>query len=410
MIDFREWHMQKGNVLSRVASSKLPMTRGIMHNSRPAECRLLYVIGQLGLGGAERQLYYLLENLERSRYHPCLVVWNYNPEEKYYRAIDALKIPIYGLPMQWSSVAKLLALRKLARELGPEVIHSYVFFTNFAVHYAARGTGAMAIGSLRSDLARSIRSGGKIRGVLNSRWPGFHISNSEVCAENARRYSSFFVPKQHIVVRNGLDLTHFQNHENSIEMGTYVASVGSLLPVKRWDRLVKAVQSVLSAGINDAHFRLAGDGPLRMVLSQMAGDLGVSHAIEFIGTVHDIPAFLQRAKFLVHTSESEGCPNAVMEAMAAGRAVVATDVGDIPYLVEDGRTGFVVRRDDDEALVSRIVTLLTNPDLCRQMGKNARIKSEQEFELSSFVARTLDAYRAAGWKDGRSQCVTNEAK
>ncbi len=86
--------------------------------------------------------------------------------------------------------------------------------------------------------------------------------------------------------------------------------------------------------------------------------------------------------------------------MAAGRAVVATDVGDIPHLVQDGKTGFVVRRDDSAALVDRIVTLWTDAELCRQMGKNARAKAEEEFELSSLVTRTLDAYRTAGWKDG----------
>ncbi|MDH4370059.1 MAG: glycosyltransferase family 4 protein [Nitrospira sp.] len=386
------------------------MTRGIVLNSAPAKCRLLYVIGQLGLGGAERQLYYLLANLDRSRYYPCVVVWNYNPDEKYYRAIDALKIPIYGLPAEWSPIAKLRALRKMARALAPEVVHSYVFFTNFAADCAARGTGALAIGSLRSDVARSIRSGGKVRGILNSRWPNCHISNSAVCAENARRYSSFFVPKRHIIVRNGLDLTSFRSFDSWVEGNAYVASVGSLLVVKRWDRLVKAVQKVVSLGIKNEHFRLAGDGPLRPVLQQLAGDLGVSQSIELLGAVHDIPAFLQGAKFLIHTSESEGCPNAVMEAMAAGRAVVATDVGEIPYLVQDGKTGFVVRRDDSDALVNRIMTLLTDTDLCRQMGKNARKKAEQEFELSSFVARTLDAYRAAGWKDESPQWVMNEAK
>jgi glycosyltransferase involved in cell wall biosynthesis len=378
-------------------------------NTKPDGCRLLYVIGQLGLGGAERQLFYLLANLDRSRYQPCLVVWNYNPREKYYRDIDALNIPIYGLPANWSPISKLRALRKLARALAPEVIHSYVFFTNFAADYAARGAGALAIGSLRSDIARSIQSGGALRGALNSRWPNCQISNSAVCAEMARQYSSFFVPKQYLVVRNGLNLDSFRTSDNTVATSSYVASVGSLLPVKRWDRLIKAVQKVMSMNIKDARFRLAGDGPIRPVLEQLARDLGVSHAIEFLGAIHEIPALLQGAKFLVHTSESEGCPNAVMEAMAAGRAIVATDVGDIPYLVEDGKTGFVVRREDDEALTNRIVTLLTDPDLCREMGKNARAKAEQEFELSSFVTRTLDAYRVAGWKDESQARLMNEA-
>lgn len=380
----------------------------IVANTRPAGCRLLYVIGQLGLGGAERQLFYLLTNLDRTRYPPRLVVWNYNPCEKYYRDIDALKIPIYGVPAKSSPITKLRAFQKLARALAPEVIHSYGFYTNFAAYCAAAGAGALAIGSLRSDIARSIKSGGKLRGVLNSRWPHCQISNSVACAEAARKSSSFFIPRKYIVVRNGLDLNSFRTSEDTFLTSTYVASVGSLLPVKRWDRLLRTVQKIMSVGIKDARFRLAGDGPLRPALEQLARELGVSQAVKFLGANHDIPAFLRGAKFLVHTSESEGCPNVVMEAMAAGRAIVATDVGDIPYLVEDGKTGFVVRREDDGALVDRIVTLLTNPELCRQMGRNARARAEQEFELSSFVARTLDAYRAAGWRDNSHVWVGNK--
>ena len=364
-----------------------------------APCRLLYVIGQLGLGGAERQLYYLLAALDHARYQPALVAWNFNPSEKYYRDIHALKVPIYGLPAGRSPISKLRAFRELARRVAPEVIHSYGFHTNFAAYYAARGARALPIGSLRSDFATIKKVGGALRGALNARWPECHISNSVVCAEAARRHSALFVPRQFFVVRNGLDLNCFRTSDDTLEARTYVASVGSLLPVKRWDRLLKAVQRVNIVGAGDVRFRIAGDGPLRPALETLAGDLGISRAVEFLGATHDIPAFLRGAKFLVHTSESEGCPNVVMEAMAAGRAVVATDAGDVPYLVEDGKTGFVVRCGDDETLVNRIATLLTNRDLCQQMGDNARARAEQEFDLHSLVTGTLDAYRAAGWKD-----------
>lgn len=90
-------------------------------------------------------------------------------------------------------------------------------------------------------------------------------------------------------------------------------------------------------------FQIAGDGPLRLALEKLADELGISNIVEFRGAVHDIPAFLSGAKFLVHTSQSEGCPNVVMEAMACGLPVVAMETGEIPYLVEDGKTGFVVR-------------------------------------------------------------------
>ena len=112
-------------------------------------CRFLYLVGQLRLGGLERQLYYLLASLDRARYQPAVIVWNLNPREKYYGDIEALNIPIYGFPPEWSPLSKLRAFRALSRPVGPEVIHSYGFHTNFAAYYAARGTRALAIGSLR---------------------------------------------------------------------------------------------------------------------------------------------------------------------------------------------------------------------------------------------------------------------
>jgi glycosyltransferase involved in cell wall biosynthesis len=121
--------------------------------------------------------------------------------------------------------------------------------------------------------------------------------------------------------------------------------------------------------------------------------------IEFMGYTENIPGLLANARFLVHTSDSEGCPNVVMEAMACGRAVVATDVGDVPSLVEDGKTGFVVPRGDEATLLARMVTLITDHDLVRRMGEAGRAKAVRQFGLDRLVSETLAAYRVMGWKD-----------
>lgn len=362
-------------------------------------CRLLYLVGQLGLGGLERQLFYLLANLDHARYQPAVVVWNLNLSDKYYQDIEVLKIPIYGFPAGWSPLSKLRAFRALAGQVAPEVIHSYGFHTNFAAYYAARRTGALAIGSLRSGFARAKADGGVIRGALNARWPSSHISNSMTSAEAAHRHSGPFAPQKVFLVRNGLDLKRFSCSNETPERRNYVAAVGSLFPVKRWDRLLRALQKVKSVGARDVCLRIAGDGPLRPALEKLAGDLGISGAVEFLGPTHDIPALLRGAKFLVHTSESEGCPNVVMEAMACGLAVVAMEAGDIPYLVEDGKTGFVVRQGDETAFVERVFQLLSEDELCRCMGQAARAKAEREFTLGRLVSETLDAYKVAGWKE-----------
>lgn len=368
-------------------------------------CRLLYVVGQLAIGGLERQLYYLLATLDHDRYKPGLVAWNLNPTEKYYQEIAALNIPIYGLPPTGSPLSKLRAFRHLARSLAPEVIHSYGFHTNFAAHYAALGTGVVAIGSLRSDFATVRRAGGRLRGALNARWPSYHISNSLACAEAARKESSFLVPRQFAVVRNGLDLKVFQRSEKAPLERDYVVGVGSLLPVKRWDRFLRAIRAVNEGAVWPIRFCIAGDGPLRPVLEREATSMGLTKIMKFLGPVHDVPSLLRSARFLIHTSQSEGCPNVVMEAMASGIPVIAMEAGDISSLIDDGKTGFVVRQDDEAALAERITRLSSDPSLCRRMGQAAREKAEREFSLDRLALQTLDAYRAAGWNDtGFREC------
>ncbi len=365
----------------------------------PTRCRLLYVVGQLGLGGLERQLYYLLANLNHSRYCPGVVVWNLNHNDKYYKDIKTLKIPLYGFPPEWSPLSKLKALKALTRQLRPEVIHSYGFYTNFAAAYAAWATKSLAIGSRRSEYNPHKQRRGGLKRLLNAKWPTFHIVNSTPSADSASCAFSLFTSRHIFTVRNALDLNLFNCVSEVYKKRHYVAAIGALTTVKRWDRLLRVVRDLKGVLGENIRFQIAGDGPLRTALDKLADDLGVSGIVEFRGAVHDIPAFLSGAKFLVHTSQSEGCPNVVMEAMACGLPVVAMETGEIPYLVEDGKTGFVVPQDGETMFLQRVSLLLGDDDLCLNMGVAAREKAKREFTLERLVSETLAAYRVAGWRD-----------
>lgn len=85
--------------------------------------------------------------------------------------------------------------------------------------------------------------------------------------------------------------------------------------------------------------------------------------------------------------------------MACGRAVVATDAGDIPTLIDHGKTGFVVRRGDDATFVERMVNLIADRDFCRRMGEAGRAKAVREFGLDRLVKENFKAYQRAGWND-----------
>jgi len=180
------------------------------------------------------------------------------------------------------------------------------------------------------------------------------------------------------------------------ELPAHIVGVGSLLPIKRWDRLISAAAQLKEAGLNFL-LRIIGDGPQRHSLEVFSEKLGLQDCVQFEGHVDDIASVLSNARFLVHTSDAEGCPNAVLEAMACGRAIVATDVGDISRLVDNNKSGFIVACSDQAALVESMATLIRDNHICCRMGLAAREKAEREFGLDRLVNQTFAAYRECGW-------------
>lgn len=368
-------------------------------------CRLLYLVGQLGPGGSERQLYLLLKKMDRDRYRPEIVVWRFRPDDVYVPLVRELEVVLHFFPDSFTRLAKVLAFRRLVHKMRPEVMHSYSFYTNFAAWWAARGTSVISIGSCRGDFEYERTGSGPIFGRLNGRWPHHQIYNSYATAEAAVRLGSFFLPKHIRIVRNGVDLHSFRDSPVPSAKRTIILGVGSLLQIKRWDRTLVLAKELKNSGF-DFMIRIAGTGPLRESLERQSRDYGLSHHVEFIGHSENIPALLRTANFLVHTSDAEACPNAIIEAMACGRAVVATDTGDIPSIVEDERTGFVVRRGDDEQLLDRVLRLMIDRRLCGRMGEAARSKAVREFGIERLLEETLAVYRGAGWNQSMADLAS----
>jgi glycosyltransferase involved in cell wall biosynthesis len=279
----------------------------------------------------------------------------------------------------------------------PDLIHSYSFYLNFAAYSAAWSTRTVAIGSVRGEFEELKKDNGRWLGSLSARWPRHQIVNNESAAQSMREVGGRFVPHQISVVRNGLDLNYFRVASLKSSKRPSIVGVGSLIPIKRWDRLISAAQQLKRRGL-EFLVRIVGDGVVRKSLEEQAQRLKVEECVELIGQSDDIPAVLAEATVLAHTSNSEGCPNVVMEAMACARPVIATKVGDVPGLVEDGKTGFVVPPGDEALLVDRLSQLLMDFRLCEAMGKAGREKAEREFGLDRLVAQTFAAYQAAGWR------------
>jgi glycosyltransferase involved in cell wall biosynthesis len=361
----------------------------------PMKCRLLYLVGQLGPGGSERQLSNLLKGMDRDRYQPGVAVWNYRQDETYVAEIKRLGVPIFPLAPSLFAVKKMVQFRRLVRTLQPEIVHSYSFYINFAAYWATRGTPTIPLGSVRSDWSAAKQGSGPLLGTLSAHWPPSQICNSLAAAKAVCGLDNHGEPRVY-VVRNGLDLSRFRVRPLPNTHKPYIAGIGSLLPCKRWDRLLRAAAALKRKGL-DFLVRIVGGGPARSSLERQVQTFGIADCVELVGHSEHVPEILAEATFLAHTSDTEGCPNVIMEAMACARAVVATDVGDVSSLIEDGQTGYLVAPADERTLVGRMATLISQRDVCERMGEAGSAKANKEFGLDRMMRETLAAYRSAGW-------------
>lgn len=261
-------------------------------------------------------------------------------------------------------------------------------------------------------LAAALRAGGRRRAIFTphgwSFWAADHaeravylalerlaarwctalvaVSASERAAGLAARVGR---PDQYRVIRNGIDLEPFAGDPGP--RPGRIVFVGRLRSPKRVDLALEALRR-LRAAVPEATLDVAGDGPLRSELEELATRLGVADRVRFLGSRTDLPGLLLDAHCLVLASDYEGCPLSVLEAMAAGVPVVATSVGGIPELVVDGETGVLTPPGDAEGLATALRDVLSSPGRAQLLGENGRARARRLFSRERMVADTCALY------------------
>jgi len=173
-----------------------------------------------------------------------------------------------------------------------------------------------------------------------------------------------------------------------------VGCVARLDPVKDLAMLLRAFARVAQRH-SAVHLILVGDGPERGALSSDTDRLGLSGKVHFAGTRPNRPNLHALFDVSVLTSLSEGFPNTIVEAMAAGRPIVATRVGGVPDAVEDGRSGLLVEAGDDEAFARALATLLQDDTKRATLGSEARERARRLFHLSLVLPQLESIYAGA---------------
>jgi L-malate glycosyltransferase len=352
---------------------------------------VLLMTNTLEVGGSERQFVTLVESLSRDHFevHPACL-----------KRIGGFAARMGRIP-EFPPGGRLLGIQsqraqfemvRAMRRDGIAVAHAFDFYTNMMLIPAARLAGVPVIGSHRQlgDLLSSAK--------FKAQYWAFRfchrvVCNSQAAADSLRAAS---LPEEKLVViPNGLREQAFAACAPAIPRKPGIVRVGMIArmnnAVKNHPAFLQAAAK-LSQRFPAVEFLLVGDGPLRPGLEQMAAELGIKEKVIFAGERHDIPAMLASLDVSVLISSSESLSNVILESMAAGVPVVATDVGGNPELVKHGETGLLVPPGDEEKLVEALAQLVRDSDLRSQYAARSKDFARSHFHVDEVCRRFEQLY------------------
>lgn len=357
--------------------------------------RLLVLITLSELGGAQTAVTLLLPGLA-DRFEVTLAAHGSGPLRE---AAEAARVPFVELRHvrrsinPWHDALGLVELVRLCRRLRPDIVHAHsskvgvlgrvaawlarVPVRVFTVHgwsFAAYGGVA---GRLYLWIERLVRP----------------LTTAVVCVAEATREQGVAAracdPAHAVVIHNAVDVTSFGAPAEA-PGPVWIVSVGRFAYPKDFSTLLDALELV-AAGYRAM---LVGDGPRLADVSAGLQARGLSGRVELLGARGDVADVLVRADVFVLSSLSEGFPVSILEAMAAGLPVVATDVGGVAEAVADGETGILVPPADPDALAAALAWLVADADLRRRLGAAGRARALRLFDVERFRAAHLDLYRS----------------
>lgn len=357
--------------------------------------RILYIIDELGPGGTERRLVQLLKGIDRKAFEPMLVLLT---NIVHYREVFDLDIEIIILERRIRKDPKIfMDLQRLCREWRPDIIHAWGSMPATYAGPVAKVRGIKMINAMIADAPVNLTRRQRIRSF-------FTFPFSDVIQSNSRAgLKAYNVPEDKgNVVYNGFDFSRLEHlrecdevkRELNLATPLVVGMVAGFRYHKDYDSLLRAALRVLK-NRDDVSFLLVGDGPELDRLREKAegGDriifAGRRNDVESIVNIFDIGVLLTDLE-----RHGEGISNSVMEYMALGKPVIATDGGGTPEIVTDGETGFLIPQKSPDLLEERIDYLLDHEDARLSMGMRGRERIKSDFTIDGMIEGHTELYRS----------------
>lgn len=369
---------------------------------------VLHAIDALQIGGTEGQCLSLARQLDPARWRSVLLSLNPGGPLLEVAHGAGLEVEVFPFPgfRRPNAMLSLVRLAGLMRRAGIHIVQAYGFYSNLAGLLAGRLAGVPILVASRRDMGVYLGRLDRLAERIAFRLADRVVVNAEaIRAELAG--SGQVRPEKVVVIPTGVDLRRFDPDGAAgprppwAWKGRAVGMVAKFRRQKDQPTFLRAAERILAADPK-VGFVLAGDGPSRESVERLARAMGLASSVRFVGAVPPdaMPAFLRHLDVAVLASNgNEGIPNVVLEAMAMGKPVVASDTGGCREAVLDGVTGFLVPPRDPERLAEMTLRLLRDERAAARMGRAGRERVEAEFSLGRMAERFSRLYeRLAGEK------------
>ncbi len=356
--------------------------------------KVLHVVKVAGVSGAENHLLLLLPALREHGFDVRSVVLHEGEPgaEEFASRLVADGVPVDRVRIRGIGGPRTLArLTRILRRERPDIVHTHLVHADFHGLVAARLARVPVLVSTKHGF-NPFREGRLFAFADRTvaRLADVHIAISGGLA-------------RYLADREGFDPATFEIVHYGIEPGPApapppgaprLAIVGRLIPIKGHDVLFRALAAV-RGDVPGLTLEVAGDGPLDAELRATVSRLGLDDVVSFVGRVAPVAPVYERAEVVVVPSHGEGFGMVALEAMERGRPVIASAVGGLPEIVDDGVTGLLVPPGDAEALGAAIRELAGDRSRSAAMGASARERALEQFSQERCTERIAELYRGA---------------
>ena len=359
--------------------------------------KILFIIDSLEAGGTQRQLLYLIKNLDKRVF--SVVVCNLGLHDEFFvNEYKKINVPLITIPQSGRfkiDLACFFRLTRLILSVKPVLVETLLFTADCYGRIASKLSNVPLIVSSQRNVDPRAEKRHLFLDRILAKYTTRFIANSlavrvfltKECAVGPDRIALIH---NGVLLRDAVDETTLSEMRRELGIRDdehIVGMVARFVPQKDHRLFIEIAKKMLEKR-RDTHFLLVGDGRLKPEIEDLVRRSRLEKNIHFLGLVNDAHRYISLMDISVLTSLYEGCSNVILESMAAGRPVVATNVGGNVELVEDGKTGFLVGVKDREAFAEKLLYLIMNPQVARVMGEAGRNKIRESFSIEEMVRKT----------------------